>query len=167
LSAGVTLLLAGLSLGSNPWSWTNVRVLTSLVIGIVVLIVFGLYEWKGTKTGILHHELFRNRTFPICIALIFIEGIELFTIIVFYQRCKSSRLHLRDCVVYLKPAAEWWRSQDRSAFRNESTSRCTKDVPILGLLWMRHGDLRPLEHEEADIPESDVYRICLVHSRSQ
>ena len=84
LTAGLTLLLAGLSLGDTPWAWSNVRVLAPLVVGIVILIAFGVYEWKGTKTGILHHELFISRTFPICIGLIFIEGIELFTVIVFY-----------------------------------------------------------------------------------
>lgn len=84
LAAGLSLLLTGLTLGDNPWAWTNVRVLTTLVIGIVVLIVFGLYEWKGTTTGVLHHELFTLRTFPLSIALMFIEGVTLFSVIVFY-----------------------------------------------------------------------------------
>lgn len=55
-----------------------------MITGIAILIGFGVYEWKGTKTGIIHHELFRNRTFPLCVALIFIEAILLFAIIVFY-----------------------------------------------------------------------------------
>ncbi len=84
LTSGLTILLTGLTLGGNPWAWTNARVLTTLVVGIVVLIAFGVYEWRGTKTGILHHEMFITRTFPICIALIFIEGILLFSFIVFY-----------------------------------------------------------------------------------
>lgn len=81
---GVTLLLTGLSLGGNPYPWSDARVLATLVSGIVVMTAFGIYEWKGTSRGILHHELFVMRTFPLCIALIFIEGILLFTIIVFY-----------------------------------------------------------------------------------
>ena len=84
MTVGLTLFLAGLSLGDTPWPWNNVRVVAPLVIGIAVLIAFGLYEWKGTKTGILHHQLFISRTFPICIGLIFVEGIELFAVIVFY-----------------------------------------------------------------------------------
>lgn len=106
LTAGLTLLLVGLSLGDNPWSWTNPRVLATLIAGIVLLVVFGVYEWRCksrslgftpmthtnsyrtvTKIGILHHDLFSNgaaRTFGLCIGLIFIEGIMLFTIIVFY-----------------------------------------------------------------------------------
>ncbi len=84
LTTGLTLLLTGLSLGGSPWAWSNVRVLTTLIIGIITLIAFGIFEWKGTKIGILHHDLFVTRTFPLCIALIFIEAILLFTIIVFY-----------------------------------------------------------------------------------
>jgi len=84
LSSGLSLLLAGLTLGDNPWEWSDVRVLTTLIIGFVLLICFGLYEWKGTKTGILHHELFSLRTFPLSVGLMFIEGIMLFSVVVFY-----------------------------------------------------------------------------------
>ncbi len=89
LTTGLTLFLTGLNLGGGLYAWTNVRVLTALILGLVILLCFGLYEWKGTKTGILHHELFRGgkaagRTFAICIFLIFIEGILLFAYVIFY-----------------------------------------------------------------------------------
>jgi|SRR5688572_21137174 hypothetical protein len=89
LTAGLTLFLVSLGLGGGLYSWTNARVLAPLVIGLVTLISFGVYEWKGTKTGILHHELFRGgkaegRTFAICIVLMLIEGIMLFSYVIFY-----------------------------------------------------------------------------------
>ena len=89
LTCGLTLFLTGLNLGGGLYSWTNVRTLATLVIGIVILIAFGIYEWKGTKTGILAHELFRGgkargQTFALCVALIFIEGILVFSYIIFY-----------------------------------------------------------------------------------
>ncbi|VUC36414.1 unnamed protein product [Clonostachys rosea] len=89
LTAGITLFLVALNLGGGLFSWTNARVLSLLVIGLVTLIGFGIYEWKGTKTGILHHELFRGgkaggRTFAICIVLMMIEGIMLFSYVIFY-----------------------------------------------------------------------------------
>lgn len=69
--------------------WTNSRVLSTMVIGLVVFMAFFVYEWKGTKTGILHHELFRGgksagRTFAICVGLMFIEGIILFSYVIYY-----------------------------------------------------------------------------------
>ena len=89
LTAGLALFLTGLSLGGGLYSWTDSQVLGPLVSGIVVLISFFLFEWKGTKTGILHHDLFlggkeKGRTFSICAGLLFIEGIMLFGIVIFY-----------------------------------------------------------------------------------
>jgi hypothetical protein len=89
LTAGLTLLLTGLNLGGGLFEWTDAQVLTPLIVGIVTLIAFGIYEWKFTKTGILHHDLFRGgkdcgRTFALCIGLIFIEGIILFAYVIFY-----------------------------------------------------------------------------------
>ena len=86
---GLTLLLTGLNLGGGVYSWTNVRTLTTLTIGIVIFLAFCAYEWKGTKTGILHHDLFRGgkecgRTYAICLGLIFIEAFMLFAGVVFY-----------------------------------------------------------------------------------
>ena len=104
LTAGLTLFLVGLNLGGGLYAWTNVRVLVTLVLGIAIIISFGVYEWKGTKTGILHHDLFRGgagagRTFALCIALIFVEGILLFAFVIFYPIlyvCKpmKQRVHL-------------------------------------------------------------------------
>jgi hypothetical protein len=89
LTAGLTLVLAALNLGGGIFKWVSAPVLSTLVIGIVLLIAFGVYEWKSTKIGILHHDLFRggkNRghTFAICVMLIFVEGILLFAYTIYY-----------------------------------------------------------------------------------
>jgi len=89
LTAGLTLFLTGLNLGGALYEWTSSQVLGSLITGIIVLISFFVFEWKGTKTGILHHDLFKGgkekgRTFAICAGLLFIEGILLFSIVIFY-----------------------------------------------------------------------------------
>lgn len=89
LTAGLTLFITGTSLGGGLYTWTNVRTVSTMVIGIVTLIAFGIYEWKGTKTGILNHDLFRGgrnkgRTFAICLALVFVEAILAYGFGVFY-----------------------------------------------------------------------------------
>jgi hypothetical protein len=71
LTSGLTLLLTGLNLGGGIFTWAAAPVLATLVVGIVILIAFALYEWKITKTGILNHDLFRGgknagRTFALC-----------------------------------------------------------------------------------------------------
>lgn len=89
LTIGLTLFLVGSNLGESLYSWKDVRVLTTLVIGISVVIAFSIYEWKGTTTGIMHHELFRGgkahgRTVALCLALMAAEGALMFAFIIFY-----------------------------------------------------------------------------------
>lgn len=89
LTAGLTLFLVGLNLGAGEAPWTAAKVLSPLIIGLCVLVAFGVYEWKFKSTGILHHDLFRGgkergQTFSVLVSLIFIEGILLFSYILFY-----------------------------------------------------------------------------------
>ncbi|KAJ9612106.1 hypothetical protein H2200_003703 [Cladophialophora chaetospira] len=86
---GLVLILVGINSGGEPWPWSSIRVLAPLVIGVVTLAGFGVYGWKFTSTGILHHDLFRGgksqgRVFAICVGLILVEAITGFTITVFY-----------------------------------------------------------------------------------
>lgn len=88
-ASGLTLFLVGLNLGGGLFTWTNSKVLATLIVGIVTLLAFIVYEWKGTKVGIAHHGLFRKGvsaglTFSIFLALVFIEGIMLFSFVIFY-----------------------------------------------------------------------------------
>ena len=89
LATGLALFLTGTSLGGSLYTWTDARTLSTLIIGIVTLIAFGIYEWKGTETGFLNHGLFRGgrnkgRTFAICVALLFMEAIMIFGFALFY-----------------------------------------------------------------------------------
>jgi hypothetical protein len=89
LTTGLILLITGLNLGGGLYAWKAAPVLVTIIAGIVILAVFGIYEWNFTNTGILNHDLFRGgknagRTFAICVGLIAIEGIMLFSYILFY-----------------------------------------------------------------------------------
>lgn len=89
LTTGLTLFLTALNLGGALYSWTNARVLSTLIIGLIILAIFGIWEWKGTSTGILNHQLFQGgkaagRIFAICLGLMFIEGIMIFSYVIFY-----------------------------------------------------------------------------------
>lgn len=89
LTAGLTLLLTGIDLGGGLFTWKSAPVLAILIIGIILLVLYGVYEWRFTKTGISDHGLCqggknRGRTFAICIALMLIEGVMTFAFILFY-----------------------------------------------------------------------------------
>ncbi|KAJ5296876.1 polyketide synthase [Penicillium atrosanguineum] len=95
LTIGLTLFLAGLNSGGTLYPWASAQVLATLIIGLLCLVAFAIYEWRFTKTGILHHDLFRGgrnggRTFAISVGLIFIEGILLFSYVIFYPVLTTS-----------------------------------------------------------------------------
>ncbi|KAL2828317.1 hypothetical protein BJY01DRAFT_255416 [Aspergillus pseudoustus] len=53
-------------------------VLGPLISGGVLLVVFAVWESKGTQTGIVPHALFQHRNFAIAILIRFVGGIALF-----------------------------------------------------------------------------------------
>lgn len=89
ITVATTLLLVGMGLGGSLYNWTNARVLATIVVGGVLGVAFGLYQWRGTSTGILHHDLFmpgrdNGRTFALCTALFGVEAIIFASFIIFY-----------------------------------------------------------------------------------
>lgn len=114
------MLLVGISLGNNPYPWTNSHPLSLIIVGGLVLVSFGIFEWRCkerllvarmqstkpdqtdfpvivivTKIGIFHHDLFEGhgaRVLGISIVLIAVEGLMLNTIIVFYPA-----MYVPDC----------------------------------------------------------------------
>ncbi|EME40808.1 hypothetical protein DOTSEDRAFT_106991, partial [Dothistroma septosporum NZE10] len=79
LVTGLGLFLVGLNLGGDIYPWSDRRTLEILVSGVVTIGLFGIYEWKATRRGILNHELFSGgKAFAICLMLIFVEGVMLF-----------------------------------------------------------------------------------------
>ncbi|KAF2174234.1 hypothetical protein M409DRAFT_49093 [Zasmidium cellare ATCC 36951] len=89
LAAGLSLILFAVTSGGELYPWRSARIVATLVVGLVVFAGFFVYEWRGTATGILHHDLFkggknRGRTFVLCVFLIMMEGCLLFSYIIFY-----------------------------------------------------------------------------------
>ncbi|KAJ9606740.1 hypothetical protein H2200_008749 [Cladophialophora chaetospira] len=87
-TAGLTLLITGISLGAAQFPWTAVETLAPLIVGIVTLAGFGVWEWKGTSTGMIPHAIWgagnhSGRRFVICSLLITFEGLLHFCVLVF------------------------------------------------------------------------------------
>jgi hypothetical protein len=81
--AGLIIFTMGLVWGGNMFSWKSSHVIATLTVGIVTLIAFGIYELKGTSTGLLDHRMFENRNFPVLLAVAFVDGILLFGLLAF------------------------------------------------------------------------------------
>lgn len=78
-TAGLLLLLLGLQFGGSPDPWNSPQVLCLLIIGIVILVVFGIWEWKGVEEGLFPKSLFQHRNYPVALGLNLIEGMVIFS----------------------------------------------------------------------------------------
>ncbi|GAD99999.1 similar to MFS drug efflux pump [Paecilomyces variotii No. 5] len=112
LLAGLALFLTGLNLGGGMYRWTAAPVLVTIIVGICLLVAFAVYEWKFTEVGILHHDLFghgkeRGRTFAICASLMLIEGIFLFSYVLFYPVLTTSLFETNPFLVGAREQPYW------------------------------------------------------------
>jgi MFS family permease len=74
VTSGMVLVCLGLSWAQNPYPWTNAHVLAPFLIGCGLLFALVIYSWKFKRDGLLHHDLFHDRNFPISLWCIFFEG---------------------------------------------------------------------------------------------
>ncbi|EIN09177.1 Mfs1.2 [Punctularia strigosozonata HHB-11173 SS5] len=98
---GNTLVIAstcacviGLTWGGVVFSWHSAQVLTPLILGIVGLVVFFLYEWRVSKHPVVPLYLLANRTSMSGYAQIslaaFVNITLLYYLPVYYQACKDA-----------------------------------------------------------------------------
>lgn len=82
---GLILFSYALTSSSGVYPWSSSKVIGPLVVGVLLLVMFIVYEWKFTDVGMLHHGLFsKGRNFAICLALIFTEGLAFFAANTFF-----------------------------------------------------------------------------------
>jgi len=78
LTAGVLLFCIGLSYSQNPYPWSDAHVSATFAVGLALIVALAAYETWGRRDGMFHHDLFRNRNFPLIIVCIFCEGMAFF-----------------------------------------------------------------------------------------
>ncbi|KAK1466427.1 MFS drug transporter [Colletotrichum cuscutae] len=87
--AGTTSLMLGLTWGGGEYPWASAAVLTTLIVGAFICVVFVLWQWKGPKYPLVPLDIFRARmTIGACITMA-INGwnfvVQVYYIPTFYQ----------------------------------------------------------------------------------
>ncbi|KAF4778345.1 MFS drug transporter [Colletotrichum scovillei] len=87
--AGTTTLMLGLTWGGGEYPWASVAVLTTLIVGAFICVIFILWQWKGPKHPLVPLDIFRARmTIGACITMA-INGwnfvVQVYYIPTFYQ----------------------------------------------------------------------------------
>ena len=72
---GATLVILALNWTGGTYAWSNAHVGAPLGIGLGLLVLFGIYEWKGRADGIVAHVLFaKGYNFPLSVFAFAVEG---------------------------------------------------------------------------------------------
>lgn len=74
---GVTIFLVGLQAGGYEYPWTSSVVLPPLIIGIVMILLFPVWEVYGAKHPMVPWAIFRGqRVVALALAIVFIGGMK-------------------------------------------------------------------------------------------
>ncbi|KAL1844144.1 hypothetical protein VTK73DRAFT_2655 [Phialemonium thermophilum] len=96
-----TLMLLALDWAGGAYAWSNPHVVAPLVIGLVLLVCFCAYEWKGRDDGLVAHVFFhKNANFALSVFAFAVEGW------IFYSAVNSI---VPQIVLHLGFQADAWR----------------------------------------------------------
>ncbi|KAK5079858.1 hypothetical protein LTR24_008884 [Lithohypha guttulata] len=85
LTTGLVFVLVALNWGGQAYSWTSVHVLAFLIVGFVILIVFGLWERFGAPHPMFPRRIVHApRPFFCMLFVIFAAGINYIPLVVFW-----------------------------------------------------------------------------------
>ena len=105
--AGITLFVLPLSWAGSLYSWKSWKTILPLVIGILLMIAFAVYESKP-QAPVMPHRLFRSRTAIMTLIGNFMHGAMLFTLLqylpLFYQAVMLETV-IRSAVLLLPTSA--------------------------------------------------------------
>jgi hypothetical protein len=77
--------LVALQCGGYTHPWKSGYVLSTLIIGFVLMVAFGLWEWKGAKYPIVPHEIFvGQRTVGVALLIAMVSGMNFYSMLNFY-----------------------------------------------------------------------------------
>ncbi|KAJ6779890.1 hypothetical protein PWT90_08662 [Aphanocladium album] len=79
---GAVLFTLPLSWAGAMFPWGSWKTIVPLVIGVVILVIFGWYESKPAEP-VFPHRIFRNRTAAATLAGSFVHGLVLYTLVAF------------------------------------------------------------------------------------
>jgi len=82
---GLTLFLVALQSGGYTHAWTSAYVLCTLIIGLLLIAGWVVYEWKFARYPMIPHELFRGqRIVALAYVIAFAAGMNFFSILNFF-----------------------------------------------------------------------------------
>ncbi|KAK3694188.1 major facilitator superfamily domain-containing protein [Podospora appendiculata] len=73
--SSATLMLLALDWAGGAYTWSDAHVAAPLSVGLVLLVAFALYEWRGRTDGLVAHVFFhRDANFALSVFAFAVEG---------------------------------------------------------------------------------------------
>jgi MFS family permease len=86
---GSSLLVLALTWAGGDFAWNSVQVLSTLLLGFAISVVFVLWQWKGTSKPLIPMHIFRSRVVNGACLTMFVNGwnflVQIYFIPTFYQ----------------------------------------------------------------------------------
>ena len=84
-TAGLTLFLMGLTWSSSQYSWDSAHVRVTLILGAVLMVMFGIWETFLVKYPMFPRRLGTNpMAFTVVLVITFVSGANFFAVLVFW-----------------------------------------------------------------------------------
>ncbi|KAL2206926.1 MFS general substrate transporter [Sarocladium strictum] len=74
----LVLFCMSLAWSQNPYPWSDAHVSATFSIGLALAVALVVYEWRGRRDGMFHHDLFAHRNFALALLCVFAEGVVFF-----------------------------------------------------------------------------------------
>ncbi|KAH6644101.1 major facilitator superfamily domain-containing protein [Boeremia exigua] len=87
--SGSALLVLALTWAGGEYAWASAHVIATLVLGVVIMLCFLLWQWKGTKVPLVTMDIFTSKLVNGAMVTMFVNGwnflVQVFYIPTFYQ----------------------------------------------------------------------------------
>ncbi|OCK83985.1 MFS general substrate transporter [Lepidopterella palustris CBS 459.81] len=82
--SGIVLFLVGLQSGGSIWPWKSGKVIATMVVGLILIFAFFLWEWKGAKYPMVPAAIFQGqRVVAPAMFIAFVVGMNLYAVLNF------------------------------------------------------------------------------------
>ncbi|KAL3460213.1 major facilitator superfamily domain-containing protein [Aspergillus heterothallicus] len=84
LLSGVVLLVTALTWGGSSYQWRSAHVLSTLIIGSVLLVLFCFWETFGPPHGMIDNRFLETRNFLLLMGTVFVDGALLYGVSTYF-----------------------------------------------------------------------------------
>ncbi|KAF1988842.1 hypothetical protein K402DRAFT_327999 [Aulographum hederae CBS 113979] len=89
MASGIVLFLVGIGLGGVNFPWSSAGAIAPIVIGFLLILSFGFWEWKVAANPFMTHDLFTAktaRTFCLFLPITFVGGMGIYSAAAFWTQ---------------------------------------------------------------------------------